>query len=181
MSMKIWAVSRAQWGAKFGVLMVATVLVGASMSSDLLGPGRVHAQSAAAQDQLPEAPNKSLVVAKCTQCHGADMFASHRQSESAWDETISQMVTKGLVLSDEDYDKVLKYLSTNLAPVPSTVNVNAASASELQKALDLTDKEADRIVSARAAHGNFKDWHEVAKVEGVDPKKIEAKKDLLSF
>jgi competence ComEA-like helix-hairpin-helix protein len=179
--MKNWAVSRAQRVAKCGLLTVAMLVVGSSMFSDLLGPGGVHAQSAAPQDPLPDAPNKSLVVSKCTQCHSADMFVFQRQSESAWDETISKMVTKGLVLSDEDYDKVLKYLSTNLAPVPSTVNVNAASASELQKALDLTDKEADRIVSARTAHGNFKDWHEVAKVEGVDPKKIEAKKDLLSF
>lgn len=179
--MRNCGVSELQRGAKCVLFIAATLLLGSSVFSDFLVSKEVHAQSGASQDQLPDAPNKNLVISKCTQCHGADMFVTHRQSASAWDNTVSMMQSKGLVLSDEDYDKVLAYLSTNLAPLPSTVNVNTISASELQKALGLTDKEAACIVSARATHGNFKDWHEVAKVEGVDSKKIEAKKDMLSF
>jgi competence ComEA-like helix-hairpin-helix protein len=179
--MRDCTVSEAQRGAKRVLLIVATLLCGSSMFSDFLVPKEVHAQSGASQDQLPDAPNKNLVISKCTQCHGADVFVSQRQDASAWDNTISMMKSNGLVLSDEDYDKVLTYLSTNLAPLPSTVNVNKTSASELQKALGLTDKEAASIVNARTTHGNFKDWQEVAKVEGVDSKKIEAKKDMLSF
>jgi competence protein ComEA len=162
-------------------VLAAMLLLAVSVSSSLLQPIKVHAQSAAPQDLLPEAPNKQLVVAKCTQCHGADQFASHRQSASAWDETVNKMQSKGLVLTDDDYDKVLAYLSTNLAPLPSPVNINTGSASDIQKALDLTDKETQAIVKAREANGSFKDWHDVAKVEGIDPKKIEAKKDLLTF
>lgn len=78
--------------------------------------GHVLAQSGSTDDDLPKAPNKELVIRKCTQCHATAVFASHRQSENAWDETISKMISKGLVLSDEEYDKVLGYLSKNLAP-----------------------------------------------------------------
>jgi hypothetical protein len=144
--------------------------------------GVVQAQSPSAQaDPLPEAPDKSLVVAKCTQCHGADQFAAMRQSGDGWDQTISKMQEKGLNLTDEDYEKILSYLTTNLGPPPVSINVNKATSSELQKALDLTDRETEAIIKARTAKGTFKDWQEVANVDGVDAKKIEAKKDLLVF
>ena len=173
--------SRLQRGLKYVLFASALLALEVSVSPRLLLLSEVHAQGAAPQDDLPEAPNKGLVVRKCTQCHSAKNFSSYRQTSSAWDETISKMQSKGLVLSDEEYDKVLGYLAANLGPAPAPVNVNTASASDLQKALDLTDKEADSILKARTAHGNFKDWHEVANVDGVDPKKIEAKKDLLTF
>ena len=37
------------------------------------------------------------------------------------------------------------------------------------------------IVQYRERHGAFKDWREIANVDGVDPKKIEAKKDVIEL
>ena len=61
------------------------------------------------------------------------------------------------------------------------VNINTASATEIERGLAIPAKEATAIVTFRDKNGNFKDWQSVAKVPGIDSKKIEAKKDLLSF
>ena len=111
-----------QRGAKVLLLGCMVLSVEAAVYSLRTVSPPVHAQAAPPQDDLPEGPNKSLVVAKCTRCHSAQIFATHRQSSSAWDETISKMQTKGLVLSDEEYDKVLTYLSTYLGPPPATID-----------------------------------------------------------
>lgn len=105
------------------LLFVTAILAfDASFVPNFLLPREVQAQAAAPQDDLPEAPNKALVVSKCTRCHASQIFSSHRQTSKAWDETISQMQAKGLVLTDDEYDKVLAYLSTNLAPPQPSID-----------------------------------------------------------
>jgi competence protein ComEA len=140
-----------------------------------------HAQSTAPPSLLPDGPGKQVVVAKCTQCHGPEMFALSRKTPDDWDGVITKMTSNGLVITDEEYAVIMDYLTKNLSPLPPKVNVNKATAAELQKSLDLTDTEAQAIVKFHADHGDFKTWNDVAKVDGVDPKKIEAKKDAISF
>jgi competence protein ComEA len=137
----------------------------------------------ASKDLLPNAPGKEVVVSKCTQCHEESRFALQKKSEDDWDQVITQMISNGLTLTDEEHGIALDYLAKNLglSSVSAKVNVNNASAEDLQKTLLLTDKEAAAIVKYRTDYGAFKDWHEVASVEGVDSKKIEAKKDFLTF
>ena len=110
-------------GAQALLMMSLVLTLEAFVYSSVSNTSSLHAQATPAQDDLPEGPNKALVVAKCTRCHAAQIFATHRQTSSAWDETISKMQTKGLVLSDEEYDKVLAYLSTYLGPPPATVEL----------------------------------------------------------
>jgi len=86
-----------------------------------------------AQD-LPDGAGKPVVLRICTGCHGAEMFASYRKGKDEWDQTITTMTEKGLAISDDDYAVVLQYLSTSLGPLPPKVNVNKASAAELEKA-----------------------------------------------
>jgi competence protein ComEA len=109
------------------------------------------------------------------------MFALARKTPDDWDQTLTKMVSNGLVVTDEEYDAIMTYLTTNLAPLPPKINVNKATADELQKGLGLTDAEAQAIVKFHADHGDFKTWNDVAKVDGVDPKKIEVKKDAIAF
>jgi competence protein ComEA len=74
---------------------------------------------------------------------------------------------------------VVDYLAVNF---PSDkVNVNTATAQELQDALALTSAESDAIVQYRKTNGNFRDLTALRKVSGVDPKKIEAKKEQIEF
>lgn len=148
-------------------------------------PSLVAAASApdAPKDLLPDAPGKDIVVRKCTQCHDASQFALQRKSGDDWDQMITQMTSNGLTLTDEEYGIVLDYLTKNLGPTsPSAkINVNKASADDLQKTLQLSLEEATAIADYRSAHGPFKDWQGVAAVKSVDAKKIEAKKDSLLF
>jgi competence protein ComEA len=137
----------------------------------------------APKDLLPNAPGKETVVRKCTQCHDASEFALQRKSGDDWDQVITQMTSNGLSLTDEEYAIVLGYLTKNLGPTPpaAKVEINKATADDLQKALQITPEEAAAITQYRTDHGPFKDWQGVAAVNGVDAKKIEAKKDVLVF
>jgi competence ComEA-like helix-hairpin-helix protein len=126
---------------------------------------------------LPEGPGKSAVVKFCDNCHGLDKFAADRKSKSDWESTLTQMADEGLELSDEEYETIIGYLSKYL----SKVNVNQATAAELAARLEISAKEAEAIVQYRERHGAFKDWHEIAKVDGVDARKIETKKDVIEL
>lgn len=176
----------------FSLLLVSSVFSAAhaqnSSQSNAQGAAPAGGQSGAAAQTsapppslLPDAPGKQVVVQKCTQCHGPEMFALSRKTSDDWDQVITKMTSNGLVISDEEYDIIMDYLTKNLGPLPPKINVNKAAAADLQKGLGVTDVEAQAIVKFRTDHGDFKDWHDVAKVDGVDPKKIEAKKDAIAF
>jgi competence ComEA-like helix-hairpin-helix protein len=47
--------------------------------------------------------------------------------------------------------------------------------------LKLFPEEAEAIVVYREKNGNFKEWQDLQKVPGVDPKKIESRKDHITF
>jgi len=133
-----------------------------------------------AQD-LPDGAGKPVVLRICTGCHGAEMFASYRKGKDEWDQTITTMTEKGLAISDDDYAVVLQYLSTSLGPLPPKVNVNKASAAELEKALAITTQQAGAIVAYREKNGNFKDLDALKKVEGLDGATLDAKKESIAF
>lgn len=61
------------------------------------------------------------------------------------------------------------------------MNVNKATAKEIETSLELAAREAEAIVKYRQDHGDFKDWDDLVKVPDIDPKKLEGKKDRISF
>jgi competence protein ComEA len=134
-----------------------------------------------AQDDLPDAPGKPTLVRVCTACHGAEMFAGSHRSADDWDRTITTMTEKGLQIGDADYATVLDYLSKNLGPLPPKLNVNKATAAELEKGLGITTQQAEAIVAYRTKNGDFKDLDGLKKVEGLDAAVLDAKKDSLRF
>ena len=161
-----------------------TCLFLALCTACMLVPRPMRAADTADQNALlPDAAGKDTVVKKCTQCHDASQFAMQRKSGDDWSQVITQMNANGLTLTDEEEGIVLDYLTKNLGPNSpvAKVNVNKATSADLQKALGITPVEADAITKFRTDHGAFKDWHGVASVDGVDAKKIEAKKDSMVF
>jgi competence ComEA-like helix-hairpin-helix protein len=138
------------------------------------------AQDAVAQDiVLPEGKAKSIVQGACGDCHGLETVVNNPMSSDQWRVTVNKMVKRGAALTPEQIDQVVDYLSVYFAP--DKTNVNTATSQELQAALLLTASEADAIVQYRKANGNFKDMAALSKVSGVDPKKLEAKKDEIAF
>jgi competence protein ComEA len=88
----------------------------------------------------------------------------------------------GAKVPDESYASILGYLTSHFgADAPLPIRVNKASAVDLESLLLLRRSEAAAIIQYRTEHGNFKSIDDLRKVQGVDFKKIEAKKDLLVF
>ena len=133
-----------------------------------------------AQD-LPEGKGKKLVEDTCGGCHGVDAVMSQKASREGWESIVGDMVSRGASGSDADIKTIIDYLAANFGTGPAKVNVNKAASKDIETALGLTTKEADAIVKYRADNGDFKDWEALTKVKDVDAKKLEAKKDRISF
>lgn len=135
---------------------------------------------ALAQDiVLPDGKAKKIVEQTCTECHGLEHVVNASLSPDEWKHTVDNMIKRGATLSKEDRETVLEYLAVYFAQ--EKVNVNTASVVQLQSTLELTAAEADAIIEHRKANGKFKDLESLRKVTGVDAKKIDAKKDLVTF
>jgi competence protein ComEA len=132
--------------------------------------------------ELPEGKGKEIVQNVCSQCHGLNAVATSRMSKEDWENTVLDMVARGAPLLDEEIDTVVQYLSSNLGKqAAATVNVNKASAKELETSLKLTAEEAREVIGYRSQNGNFTKLEDFQKVPGLDIKKLEAAKDRLEF
>jgi len=100
------------------------------------------------------------------------------QSKDDWQATVDDMKGRGADGSDADFKTIVDYLAKYQGP---EVNVNKASADDIQKQLDLTAAEAAAIVKYRQDKGDFKGWDDVQKVSGVDMKKLEPLKGRLVY
>lgn len=138
----------------------------------------------AGAQQLPDGEGKDLVMRLCTQCHDVDQVTDLKQNKDAWRKTVNKMIDRGAEGTDAEFETIINYVSKYFgeqAPDAAKVNVNQAKAEEIAAVLELSAKEAANIVKYREKNGDFKDWRDLAKVDGLDAKKIEAKKDRMSF
>ena len=136
----------------------------------------------AAWAQLPDGPGKAETEKICSQCHELERSVSLRQDRDGWQATLNKMITLGAKGTDQEFQAVVDYLAKNYPGdgIPR-INVNKARAIELESGLTLKRSEAAAIVAYREKHGDFKSIEDLKKVPGIDPAKIEAKKDRLSF
>jgi competence ComEA-like helix-hairpin-helix protein len=146
----------------------------------LLGPVQ-------AQNPLPPGQGREVVERVCAPCHGVARIALRKLDKDGWARLVDAMVNLGAKGTDEDIKTVVQYLSATF-PLPDSekmnpdkVNVNKASSVRLTNTLKLFPEEAEAIVAYREKNGNFKEWQDLAKVPGVDPKKIENRKDHIIF
>lgn len=65
---------------------------------------------------LPEGAGKQEVIGACTRCHGVDVIVAQSRSADEWAEVVSVMIGHGAAMTDDEYSKIVAYLSTNLAP-----------------------------------------------------------------
>jgi quinoprotein glucose dehydrogenase len=65
---------------------------------------------------LPAGAGRELVQQTCTQCHGLATFTGLRQSEAAWNATVSDMVGRGAALNSSQVQAVVKYLAEHYGP-----------------------------------------------------------------
>ncbi len=135
---------------------------------------------AAGQDKksnLPDGPGKEQLQRICSSCHELETVTAARRTKGTWQQTIEDMVDRGAEGSEEDMAAILSYLTTFYG----RVNVNAASAEELEKSLGLSAKDAQAIVAYREQNGKINDFEQLKKIPGVDPDKLQAKRGWIAF
>lgn len=135
-----------------------------------------------AKADLPPGPGHDETLKVCGKCHSAEQAASLRQTRTGWEETISKMVNMGSEGTDQEYEAILGYLTKTFGPEPPrAIDVNKASAIELEAGLGLTRTESAAVLKYRTDNGDFKTMDDIAKVPGIDLKKVEARKSRLKF
>ena len=144
----------------------------------------VSLRVAAADDDetrdLPAGPGKELVAKVCIDCHTAATFRKVRFSEDEWVDKVGDMVDRGAKADEKQQAEIVAYLVHNFGK-GGKVNMNTAPDSELMVQLGFSVDESKALVSYRSDHGAFQEWRDVAKVPGVDSRKVEAQKDRMAY
>ena len=143
------------------------------------------AVTSVAQGQLPDGPGKNTTKKVCGQCHSAEVVVGKGKTKEEWGQTVGEMASFGAEGTEEEFDEIVDYLAKNFPKSAASnkikINVNKATAKDLEPALELSTKEAQAIVQYREQNGAFKSLEELKKVPGLDAKKVEAKKERLIF
>ena len=135
----------------------------------------------AAQNVLPDAPGKDVTVKLCSSCHAAETVASVRHTPEGWRDVIAKMVAAGLEGTEQELATVHQYLSTQFpAEAQNVLDLNTATAIDLESVAGLLRKEAAAVIAYREKNGPCKKLEDLKKVEGLDYKKIEARKEQLA-
>ena len=82
----------------------------------------------AAEIELPDGPDRSLIYAKCRTCHDLQyVIESKGISAGSWDGLLDDMEGFGVELTPEERDRVLAYLSAYMSNTPPPEPVQVAS------------------------------------------------------
>jgi competence protein ComEA len=134
------------------------------------------------QAQLPDGAGRAETEKLCKQCHELARSVSLRQDRDGWNNTLSKMAAFGMKSTDSDFALVLDYLAKYFpAEDVPRVNVNKATAIELESGLTLRRSQAAAVIAYRAKNGPFKTLDDLKMVPALDAAKIEAKKDRIVF
>lgn len=141
-----------------------------------------------AQEDLPEGKGKETLEHTCTECHGLDKVVDKLRSPKQWRVIVTRMRAAGATMTDSEFSALLDYLveyfgdeSAEKDPQPEKINVNRATAKDLETSLQIASKDAAAIVRHREANGVFKQLQDLMKVEGIDKTRIDACKDRIAF
>lgn len=135
---------------------------------------------AAMAAMLPEGAGRETTVRVCGQCHEPQRAASVRLTREGWQDVVAKMVGLGARATDAELEQVTDYLATNFkGEAPKPINLNTASAVELESVAALLRKEAAIWIAYRNTKGPCKALEDLKKVTGVPFKKIDERRDRL--
>ena len=131
---------------------------------------------------MPDGAGKAETQKHCSTCHDLDKSLSLKQDRAAWQRTVEKMVAFGMKTKDEEVNAVIEYLTRSYpADDVPRLKVNEAEAIEFESLLSLRRSQAATVIKYREKNGKFKSIADLKKVPGIDPARIEAKKDRLIF
>jgi competence ComEA-like helix-hairpin-helix protein len=129
---------------------------------------------------MPPGPARALTVRVCAQCHEPQRAAALRLTRDGWEGVVAKMAGLGARATDEEFAKITDYLAENYkGEAPRPINMNTASAIELESVAGLLRKEAAAWIAYRNTHPPCKSLDDLKKVVGVPFKKIDERRDRL--
>jgi len=135
------------------------------------------AQDGTAQDQLPKGPGRETVEVVCGSCHDIGTTTGAHRTSGDWKRIVDAMINRGAVATDDEFKAVIQYLSKYFG----LVNVNKATAKELEEVLEIPTSAAEGIVRHRTENGPFETLESVKGVPGIDAGSIEERKARIAF
>lgn len=128
-------------------------------------------------NDLPEGKGKDVIERMCINCHGIEQVTAQRYSKKYWGSVVDDMVSRGAEGSDEDVNLAIAYLARNFG---KPVNINTATAKDIETDLSFTAAEAQSVVQYRTDKGAIKSFEELAKVPGLRAEVLaEQKKNIV--
>jgi len=128
-------------------------------------------------ESLPDGKGKEALKTICTGCHEIGAVIGSRRTRIGWQRNVEEMVSRGAEGSEEDLQALIDYLTRFYGKV----NVNTASAKEMESSLGLAPKQAEAIVAYRQQNGNYKSFPELEKTPGVDAAVLRALRSQIAF
>lgn len=164
-----------------GGLVIASSVALASSAFQQTQPAQDQAaKSNPPAAKFPDGPGKDALLRVCGKCHTPTIVIANGQGRDGWEETITKMAGLGATASDEDFTEILDYLVKNFPPA-AKVNMNKATASELENQLGFTTKQAGDIVAYREKNGDFKSVDDLKKVPQMEARDIDTRRNRMAF
>jgi competence protein ComEA len=138
----------------------------------------VAATLLSAADDLPEGKGSDVVLRMCVSCHEVGRVTSSRYTRKQWSNVVDDMVSRGAEGSEADVKSVVGYLTRNFG---TPVNINSATAQEIESGLSFTAQQSELLVRYRADKGPFKTYEDLVKVPGLDAATLEEQKKNILF
>ena len=126
---------------------------------------------------LPPGEERETLFRVCSDCHGVESVTAERRTQAEWRNVVDDMAARGAEATDDEIKTLVHYLSLHVG----RVNVNRASAEDLEGVLDLSKEQAEAILAFRTRQGNFHTIDDLKKVPGIDAETIDERKDRIVF
>jgi competence ComEA-like helix-hairpin-helix protein len=126
----------------------------------------------------PEGKGKETLERMCTNCHGLEQVTAQHYSKKYWGSVVDDMVSRGAEGSDEDVNLVIAYLARNFG---KPVNINTATAKDIESDLSFTAAEAQSVVQYRTDKGAIKSFEDLAKVPGLRAAALDEQKKNIVY
>ncbi len=131
--------------------------------------------SSAGPDPAQLAAELTAHVEICSMCHDANLVAGFLRTPAEWDEVVARMQSYGTIALPAQFSLVRNYLLRSFG----RVNINTAPAADLAPVMDVQPESAEAVVAYRKEHGDFKSPDDLKSVPGIDPAKIDQRKNRL--
>ena len=139
----------------------------------------VCAISAAAQEaSFPEAPGREVFQAVCSACHDPSHVLDKQWTRAEWKDKVLEMLQEEPDVTEKEREQIVDYLARNFT---KRVNVNKATAQEIEAGLEISAKGAAAIVAYREKNGGIKSLDDLKKVPGLEARVVEANQRRVEF